>query len=52
MQKFQTRKFVEMVKYWELTTSGLKRHDHVFYQERPGHVFETGYFGFKWKQNK
>ena len=52
MKKFQTRKSVEMVKYWELKTSGVKRHGRVFYQERPGRMFQIGSFGFKWKQNK
>ena len=47
MKKFQTRKSVEMVRYWELTTSGLKRSGCVFYLERPGHVFQTDSFGFK-----
>ena len=40
--KFQTRKFVEMVKYWELTTSCVKWRNRLFYQERPGRVFQTG----------
>ena len=52
MKKFQTQKSAEIVKYWELTTSGVKGRGRLFYQERPGRVFQTGSFGFKQKQNK
>ena len=47
MKKFQTQKSVEIVKYWESTTSGVKGRGRLFYQERPGRVFQTGSFGFK-----
>ena len=45
--QFQTQKFVEMVKYRELMTSVVKRCGCIFYQERPGCVFQTGSFNFK-----